>query len=351
MNQLFKDYRFILLLAIGTLSCTKSEIQKCDDSLSLYSRANFPIGVAIEPYDLVLGSRNKEIVDQQFNSITPENVFKPSYIHPSQNIFNWSQANEIVNYCLIQNKRLHGHTLLWHNQLPQWMWDFQGNNVEWEAMFKYHIQSICTHFRGKIAAWDVINEAFNKDGTLRNSIWKQHIGADYLEKAFLYAHQADPDALLFYNDYNLALNANKRRAVIALIKNLKQRNIPIHGIGLQMHMSVAHPSNKDIEMALKEFSELGLKIHLSEIDVSLNPSGSEEFQLTEELLKRQADKLAVVSHLYQQLPKNQQYGMTFWGHSDGHSWIRSFFNRRDYPLLFDDNYEAKPMYCKFLESL
>lgn len=332
------------------MSCSKTDVQKCDDSFSLYSKANFPIGVAIEPYDLLSGTRNLEIVDRQFNSITPENIFKPSYLHPSENNYNWLEADQLVDYALEKNKRIHGHTLIWHSQLPFWMENFQGNSSEWEAMFKDHIQTICRHFKGKVGSWDVINEAFNDDGTLRNTVWKQHIGSSYLEKAFIYAHEADPDALLFYNDYDMALNGRKRKAVLQLIKNLRQRNVPIDGIGLQMHISIAHPSNGDIAQAFEDCVDLGVKIHLSEIDVSINPL-SKDIEPSDDLLQKQADKMAILSHLYQEIPASYQYGMTFWGHSDVHSWIPGFFNREDYPLLFDDNYAAKPIYCKFLESL
>lgn len=344
------SFKFFFLFLTVILSCKKTETKDCDDSLSLYSKAEFPIGVAIEPYDLLAGTRNLEIVSRQFNSITAENVFKPNNLHPSQNTFNWTEADEMVNFAIAESKRIHGHTLIWHNQLPPWMNSFEGSTGDWEQIFKDHIQSICHHFKGKISSWDVINEAFTDDGNLRNTIWKQNIGASYLEKAFLYAHEADPSALLFYNDYDLVLNEKKRRAVIQFIKKLQQRNIPIHGIGLQMHISIIHPDNSSIAEAFQEFSELGIKIHLSELDISINPL-SKSLNLTDELLEKQANKMAIVSYHYQQIPKSLRYGISFWGHSDAHSWIRSFFNREDYPLLFDDNYEAKPVYCKFYESL
>lgn len=332
------------------MTCKKSEQSNCGDNLSLYSKSSFPIGVAIESYDMVPGTRNKEIIDRQFNSFTAENILKPNSIHPQENTFNWSEADQMVDYAVNQNKRFHGHTLLWHNQLPNWMENFQGNSAEWEAMMKTHIQTVCSHYKGKITAWDVLNEAFNEDGTLRNSLWKQHIGASYIEKAFLFAHEADPSAILFYNDFNLALNDKKREAVLSLVRNLKQRNVPIHGIGLQMHISIYFPNNSTIASALKDFYQLGLKVHLSELDISLNPRGV-DIDLNDDLLQKQAQKIHDLSILYQQIPKPYQYGITFWGHSDVHSWIPGFFGREDYPLLFDTNYEVKPMYCKFLESL
>jgi endo-1,4-beta-xylanase len=342
--------KYILLIIILITSCEKTDIEKCDDSQSLYSFSDFPIGVAIDMNELFNDNQYYEIAVKQFNSVTPENIFKPSYLHPNENYFNWAEADRLVEFCQTNNKRLHGHTLIWHNQLPDWMKNFQGNQSEWELMFKEHIQTICFHFKGEIKSWDVVNEAFNDNGTLRNTIWKQKIGSSYIEKAFMYAHEADPDALLFYNDYDIALNETKRKAILNLLNNLRQRGVPIHGIGMQMHISIMHPENKQIADAFKEISDNGFKIHLSEIDISVNPL-SKEIEPSIELFERQANKLAAITLLYKEIPSRYQYGMTFWGVSDRNSWIREHFNRDDYPLLFDDNYDPKPVYCKFKEML
>ena len=331
-------------------SCKKTEIAKCDDLQSLYSFSDFPIGFAIDMNELNNDSHYYEIAVSQFNSVTPGNIFKPYYLHPVESYFEWFEADRLVEFCQNNNKRLHGHTLIWHNQLPDWIMNFQGSQSEWELMFKEHIQTICLHFKGKVKSWDVVNEAFNDNGTLRNTIWKQKIGSSYIEKAFRYAHEADPDALLFYNDYDIALNETKRKAILSLLNNLRQRGVTVHGIGMQMHISIVHPENHQIAAALKELSENDFKIHLSEVDISLNPL-SREFELTDELLERQADKLAAITLLYKEIPSRYQYGITFWGVSDRNSWIREHFNRDDYPLLFDDNYDPKPVYCKFKVTL
>lgn len=341
--------KHILLLLVLT-SCAKVTIEDCSDSQSLYTLSDFPIGAAIEPGLLLPSTRYYEITQQQFNSITPENIFKPAHLQPAKGVFNWAAADALVDFCENQNKRLHGHTLIWHYNLPEWMYAFEGSSSEWEEIFKNHIQTICRHFRGKVTAWDVINEAFNDDGTLRNTLWKQKIGSSYIEKAFRYAHEADPNALLFYNDYNVALNEIKRKAILDLFIKLKQRGVPIHGIGLQMHVSIIHPENSQIASALKEISEAGFNIHLSEVDVSLNPAGA-AISLNDDLLQRQANKLSQIVSLYKSIPARYQYGITFWGVGDADSWIRYFFQRDDYPLLFDDNYDPKPVYCKLTETL
>jgi endo-1,4-beta-xylanase len=342
--------KYLLLIIILIASCKKTNVERCDDLQSLYSFSDFPIGVAIDVDELFYNSKYYDIAVNQFNSVTPGNIFKPSYLHPSENYFDWLEADKLVEFCQSNNKRLHGHTLIWHNQLPDWINNFQGNQSEWDLMFKEHIQTICNHFKGEITSWDVVNEAFNDNGTLRNTIWKQNIGSSYIEKAFRYAHEADPDALLFYNDYDIALNETKRKAILSLLNNLRQRGVHIDGIGMQMHISIVHPENKQIATAFKEISDNDFKIHLSEVDISVNPL-SKNIEPSNELFERQANKLASITLLYKEIPYRYQYGITFWGVSDSDSWIREYFNRDDYPLLFDDNYYPKPAYCKFKETL
>ncbi|MCT4624817.1 MAG: endo-1,4-beta-xylanase, partial [Schleiferiaceae bacterium] len=239
----------------------------------------------------------------------------------------------------------------WHNQIPYWMEHYQGSREDWIAMMKTHIQTVVGHYKGKIKAWDVINEGFLSNGTLRNSIWKQNIGPEYLELAFRFAHEADPNALLFYNDFNLALNPVKREAVLRFFKKLKLRGVPIDGIGLQMHIGINFPERTEITRALLETAEEGFLVHISELDVVVNAFGKEMPQPSNEDLNRQADVYSYVFNTFKKLPKHQQYGITIWGVDDGNSWIRPHFNRNDFPLLFDANYLPKPAYCRLISAL
>lgn len=338
---------FVLFILIS--ACKKPSTEECGLEQSLYQQANFPLGVAVDPTYFSLPQYDT-LVSKQFNSITPENIFKPSYLHPQENIFFWPQADDLVARAQQNKQRIHGHTLIWHKQLPTWMLNYQGTKAQWEAMFKNHIQSICCHFKGKVVAWDVVNEAFNEDGTLRNSIWRQHLGDGYIEKAFRYAHAADPQALLFYNDFNLAYNERKRAAVFTFLSNLKQRGVPIHGIGMQMHIAINYPSRGQINSAIQAAGETGFLVHLSEVDISVNPFNEGDLD-KEELFNRQADVLATVVLAYKALPSRYQYGISFWGLSDANSWIRDFYQREDYPLLFDDFYQPKACYCKLIDLL
>jgi endo-1,4-beta-xylanase len=335
------------LLALILLSgCSKQHTNPCQDNEGLYTLASYPIGVAINYHEFASNSTHTSIADRQFNSFTAENIFKPEYLHPEAETFYWEEADVLADYCQSHNKRLHGHTLIWHNQLPLWITEFQGSDEEFEQIFKKHIQTIVLHFKGKVASWDVVNEAFNEDGTLRNSIWRQKLGDSYIEKAFIYAHEADPEALLFYNDYNLESNITKRNGVLQYLNNIRNRNVQVDGVGLQMHVSLQYPEVSQIAAAFQDVAVQDFKIHVSELDISIYP-----LELSEDVLERQADYLGKIVYHYQQIPAQCQYGITFWGLSDKDSWIRSFYNRTDYPLLYDEVYQVKPMYCKLKEIL
>jgi endo-1,4-beta-xylanase len=344
-----KTIKLFLLLALF-IACQKEKNEICHDNIGIHTLSGYPIGTAIDINELEFNPLYRSIAIKQFNSFTPENTFKAEYLHPEPFLFNWTNADSLATFCQNNNKRLHGHTLIWHKQLPQWILDFQGSPTEWEQLMKKHIQTIVTHFKNKVTAWDVVNEAFNEDGTLRNSIWKQKLGDGYIEKAFRFAKEADPNTLLFYNDYNLESNPTKRNSVIALMKNLRNRGVKIDGIGVQMHVSTYYPEASQIANALQEISGNNFKIHISELDISVNPLGKNNIQL-EPLFTQQANLLGSIVFNYNQIPEEYRYGITFWGISDRNSWIRNYYNKEDYPLLYDDNFLPKPCYCKLIEML
>jgi endo-1,4-beta-xylanase len=345
--------KFILCAAMAITccyGCKKNAIQTCNDDIGIYKFAKFPIGTAVNWNAFLLDNTYKNILTKQFNRVTAENIFKPIFLHPSENIFEFANADSLTNFCVANNKQLHGHTLLWHQQLPQWMIDFNGNAAQWDNMMKQHITTIVHHFKNKVIAWDVVNEAFNEDGTLRNNIWKQHIGPSYIEKAYRYAKEADANAILFYNDYNLESNNNKRNAVLNLLNTLRNRGVVIHGIGLQIHVNTGNKDLSEVANTFQLFSSNGYKVHLSEVDISINPLGQQTINI-ETGLQQQAQFMGGVLKAYKQLPEAHQYGITFWGISDNYSWIRSYYNRIDYPLLYNENYEPKPIYCTLKKNL
>lgn len=347
-----KPYRCITFGLVMTFigSCTKTNERICSDNGSLFQSTAFRIGVAVNDQELKFNTQFADIAQRQFNSITAENTFKANVLHPELNLYNWSEADKLADYCTQNNKRLHGHTLIWHQQLPEWITNFQGSKTDWENLFKQHIQTIVTHFKGKVESWDVVNEAFNEDGTLRNSIWKQKLGNDYIRRAFEYAHEADPEALLFYNDFNLESNPTKRNNVLAYLNNLKFDDVAVDGIGIQMHININSPEATEIAKTFEDFVKFGYLVHVSELDISVNPSGK-DIEPDKLLLNSQADKYAEIARLYKQIPEDLKHGITIWGLSDKDSWIPKQFNRKDFPLLYDTEYKPKPCYCQFLDAL
>jgi endo-1,4-beta-xylanase len=230
------------------------------------------------------------------------------------------------------------------------MKDFQGDQKAWEALLKNHIQTVVSHYKGKIAGWDVVNESFLDDGSLRPSLWADHI-PDYIAKSFQWAHEADPDAILFYNDYGQDGKPKKMQAILDLVTELKRRGIPIHGLGLQMHINVDSKRN-ELQGVLDKSVATGLKIHLSELDIAVNPKNNPDFIFEEKVASAQAEQFNFIFKSYVKIPAAQQYGITFWNISDKDSWLRGYFKRpKEYPLLFDDNYTKKPAYKTLINSL
>ncbi|MBR9859388.1 endo-1,4-beta-xylanase [bacterium] len=340
-----------LLLIIGN-SCTKPKISACDtQNNKLHFKFDFPIGVAVDHNKLFFQPEYAELSTSQFNSFTAENAMKMSQLQPLEGQFFFDDAEAILDLAVVNRIQIHGHTLVWHNQIPNWLENFEGTQRDWEELLKKHIQTVVGHFKGRIESWDVVNEAFEEDGSLRKSIWLEHIGPDYIIKAFQWAKEVDPDALLFYNDFNLALNEKKRKKVIQYFTKAAAQGLQIDGIGMQMHINTSYPTTTEIGNCITEIWQAGFKVHISELDISINHKGDDIAFPGTEALKKQADKAYVIFKLYQNLPPEFQHGITFWGLRDNDSWIPSTFNRTDFPLLFDREYRPKPIYCKLIQSL
>lgn len=316
---------------------------------ALYKNADFPVGVAIKIKRLKNDAIYRGLVREQFNSFTAENIMKPSYLHPEKDVFYFDDADYLAEFCKKNNKRLHGHTLVWHKSLPSWVENFKGNKAAWEAMLKEHVKTIVIHYKGFINSWDVVNEAFNDDGSLRKNIWLKNIGESYIEKSFIYANEADPTAKLFYNDFNLEASRTKLNTVLQFVADLKSRGIKIDGIGMQMHVKHYYPDINAINQAAFKVQENGLLVHYSELSVSLNKK-NKSLTLTNEMLTLQKKKIKEIVEGYMKLKKNAQFGITIWGLSDpAVAWQRD--KNIDWPFLYDQNYNPKPAYYGFLEAL
>ncbi|MEI7422139.1 MAG: endo-1,4-beta-xylanase [Bacteroidetes bacterium] len=314
--------------------------------------STFPIGAAMS-FSTFSNSSSLNIVKEEFNSITCENAMKIAATQPTANGFDFSQADSIVAFSLRQGKRIHGHTLIWGNSLPSWVTNFKGDSLAWENLMKTRIQTMVTHFKGKVKSWDVVNEAFNDDGSLRrfalnssqkDNLWCQKLGFDFIARCFQYAHEADPDVMLFYNDYGQEYSSKKNSAIIAMVSEFKRRGIPIHGIGIQMHTNLERP-DLDIKNAIQIMASTGLIIHISELDISINKSQTLS-QPTDNLLEQQKQKYKSIAEYFKLVPSSQRYGITMWGITDATTWISN-----DWPLLWDKNYGKKPAYSGFSEGL
>ncbi|HLL94791.1 MAG TPA: endo-1,4-beta-xylanase [Spirosoma sp.] len=319
-------------------------------------KAYFSIGVAVAPRNLT--GPEAELITRQFNSITAENAMKMGPIHPEENRYFWKDADAIVDFAQKNGIKVRGHNLCWHNQTPRWFFtDSSGRQVSREVLLgrlKRHITDVVGRYKGKIYAWDVVNEAVPDTGTgvYRKSKFYEILGDEYIEKAFVYAHQADPDARLFYNDYNTE-NSAKRKRIYQLVKKLKKKGVPVHGVGLQGHWSIYEPSSQELQASIDQFASLGLSIQITELDVSVYPKEHErrvkKVTDTSEYTPEMNDKQAAhYKMLFDVFRKNRKKitNVTFWNVSDKSSWLDNFPvpGRKDYPLLFDQNYQPKKAY-------
>ncbi len=306
-----------------------------------------PIGVAVNVNKLRENEQYRDLVIEHFDSLTAENHMKWMYVEPSENQFYWNDSDYIVEFAGNHSMIVHGHCLVWHQQLPSWVENYEGTTEEWELMLKNHIQTVASHYKGQIATWDVVNEAFENDG-YRKNIWYEHIGPDYIKKAFIWAHEADPDAKLYYNDFSILKGDAKFTTMIEAIKELLDEGVPIHGIGFQAHITDTSPLISNIESTLNIIDDLNLSYRVSELDISMN-----QFKTHREYTKRisdsQCERYYEVTNAFCQSP--YLTGVTTWGLSDADSWIPAFNDRIDWPLLFDSNYQPKPAAQCFINVL
>ena len=329
---------------------------------ALYQNFNFPIGFAINPRLMKKNASYHQIVSLHANTVTAENAMKVKNLQPQEGVFTFDDADYVVNFAKSQGKRVHGHTLVWYHPMASpWMKEIR-DSATLENALKKHIQTVVKHFKGKVTSWDVVNEAFDDDDGLIRTDSLNHnkqpvlnlgkiLGKDYVPRMFIYAHEADPNALLFYNDYGQENKPNKQKAILSMVQDFKKRNIPIHGLGLQMHTHSWIDPQK-IEKVIEESAQTGLLVHISELDVLVNKDKKEDYVYSDEEKAKQAQIFSTVITSYlKYVPKNQQYGITMWNVSDADSWL-TINNKRegktvmDYPLLFDHNYQLKPIAIK-----
>lgn len=324
------------------------------EGLKDYYRSLFPIGVAVSPR--ALQGNEGQFIISQFNSVTPENDMKMGVIHPRENEYDFRRADAIVDFAVRNKMKVRGHTLCWHNQVGGWMFtDNKGDTVSKDGLLrrlKDHITTVVSRYKGKIYAWDVVNEVISDkpDEFYRNSAWLRICGPEFIEKAFQWAHAADPEAVLFYNDYN-EIDPVKRAKIIRMIQTLRDKGVPVQAVGLQAHWAINEPSAEQLERTFADFAVLKLPLQITELDISVYPKeheararGAKDFDtsFTREKENAQAEQYRICFEIFRKY-KASLTGVTFWNVSDRHSWLDDFpvRGRKDYPLLFDRNFQPK----------
>lgn len=330
---------------------------------SLKSVASYPVGMIVSAQKLTNNSQTNQdfraALNNDFNSITAENDMKMANMFSGPDTYDWSDGDEIVAYAAANGLRVHGHVLVWHESIPGWLQSFEGTDAEFEAQIEGYVKATVAHFAetkitvegeevSVLAGWDVVNEAIDGAG-LRSTLFSQRMGSDYMRKIFTWAREADPDVKLFYNDYNVAGQASKRNAILNLVvKDLQDNNVAIDGVGFQMHIQYNFPSSDELSTSISQVAETGLLIHISELDIKVNPD-DDITEFTEERAAAQESKYQEVANHYNALPAEQQYGITIWGLRDSESWISD--GGTEWPLLFDDDFNFKISHRGFAEGL
>ncbi|MBT0586289.1 endo-1,4-beta-xylanase [Alteromonas oceanisediminis] len=366
-----------LFVLVSTVSCTsliekaqadkKGSSQQNELILKQHFSESFEIGTAISA-DQILGNTELDdlaIVRRHFNSFTPENAMKWESIHPRPEQFEFSISDALVDFGMEKNINVVGHTLVWHSQTPDWVFENgagerTSRDVLLERM-KNHIHTVAGRYAGKIFAWDVVNEALNEDGTYRQSPWFEIIGEEFIYYAFKFAQESAPNAKLYYNDYNLFKPA-KRKGAIRIAKMLQEKGIRIDGIGIQGHYALDYPNLTMTEDSIIAFSKLGVDVPITELDVSvlefpdednqgadvsLNIELSAKFNPYSEALPRSVHEQLGFRYkqIFEVLRRHQDKisRVTFWGVHDQQSWRNDWpmKGRTDYPLLIDRNGDVK----------
>lgn len=297
----------------------------------------FFVGAAVSARPLEREPLYAQTLAREFNILTPENAMKFGPLRPARDRFNWRDADSLVSFAEANGMKIRGHTLVWHSQLPGWLSGGIQTKDELAAILREHISAVVGRYRGRIAAWDVVNEAVADGGGLRDTVFLRTLGAEYIDLAFRLAHEADPEVRLFYNDYGAEALGQKSDVVFGLVRDLKRRGVPVHGVGLQMHVTLESPPDpQGIAANIKRLGDLGLEIHITEMDVRIREP------ITEEKLGAQARVYRDIARACLSAPSCK--ALVLWGFTDRHSWIPGFFPGHGGGLIFDAAYQPKPAY-------
>ena len=348
------------MMALVLLASVQAVAQK---TLGEATKGKFLFGVAVNMQQVKgINSGETELIAKEFSAIVGENCMKPQPIHPEENRFNWEDADKLVAFAEKNKQVVTGHCLIWHSQIGRWMFvDDQGKDVSPEILkerMHQHIAAVVGRYKGRVRGWDVVNEAFEDNGAYRNSKFFQILGKDFIKYAFQFAHEADPNAELYYNDYNVE-NPAKCDAIVKLVSELRAEGCRIDAVGSQSHMHMNSPTLEATETSLKKLKAAGVKILITEWDISILPSPFEGAEISKNFTyseKMDPYREAVPDTVQQKWNKRMldMFGLflkyndvvdrvTVWGLTDNTTWLNNFpiRGRKDYPVLFDRNNQRK----------
>lgn len=360
--------------ALLTLLCLAGRAGAQPPSLAEAYAGEFLVGGAIGTRQIMTDDHPAlEVARRQFNTITPENLLKWSEVHPEPERYDWEAADRLVEFGEANGMFIVGHTLVWHSQTPRWV--FQGddgeplNREQLLERMREHIHAVVGRYKGRIGGWDVVNEAVLDDGSPRETPWRRIIGEDYIEKAFQFAHEADPDAELYYNDFSM-FHPGKRRAVAQLVRRLKDAGVRIDGVGVQAHWGLDFPTLEEADQTISDYAALGVNVMITELDINVLPrpdrrqdaevgrrferrEAADPYRdgLPDEVQQRLADRYGEIFRLFRR-HSDHLSRVTLWGVDDGQSWHNNWpiRGRTAHSLLFDRQYQPKPAFHSVVKA-
>jgi endo-1,4-beta-xylanase len=301
------------------------------------------IGTAVDMNALANDQTYRDTVAREFSSVTAENVMKWETLEPQQGVFNYGPADQLIAFARENRIAVRGHVLVWQNQNPSWVNEQAFTPDQLRGILREHVIETARHFKGKLYQWDVLNEAFNEDGTLRDTIWLRNLGTGYVADVFRWARQGDRNVKLFYNDFNLEFFGPKSDAAFALVKQLLAQGVPIDGIGFQGHLGAQFGFDTRVQENMQRFADLGLDVSVTEADVRM--------PLPTDVYKLQSQAQGYHSLLEPCLLTRGCDSFTVWGYTDKYSWVPGVFNGEGAADLFDANFQPKPALAAVLHDL
>jgi endo-1,4-beta-xylanase len=332
--------------SITTLSAAPAAETSGPSLRSLAQKRGIGIGTSVDLGPFSNDPNYRQVLAREFQILVPENAWKFEFVHPNRDRYEFGQVDTLINFAKDNNMEVRGHPLVWHYSLPKWINEGNFSRDELIDILRTHVKTLVGRYRGQIPVWDVVNEAINRDGSLRDTIWLRNIGPEYIDMAFQWAHEADPQAKLFYGEYMTEEINQKSDGVYTLVSGLLQRGVPIDGVGFQSHLGLSYlPRLDSLAQNFDRFNQLGLEVQFTELDMKIQDGkGSLEERLAKQA-KAYSDLLKVC------LQAKKCTALITWGFTDRYTWIADVTGEVEAPLIFDASYRPKPAYNALKEVL